>query len=184
MDNSALVKKLKNHDEKALEVIMRKYTPLVSTIIFNISNGMLSTSDIEEAVADVFITLWNNSDKVMPDKLKGYICCIAKSKAKNKIRSQSHNDTIDIDNIIAIDDFVVDKHIEGKELNTILNEAIESIGEPDSEIIIRHYYYYQTSSKIALAMGINNETVKSKIRRAKIKLKKILTERGIVYECS
>ena len=68
MENDKLVAKLKKHDEKALEQIMQRYTPIVATIIFNIANGSLTPSDIEEVVADVFITLWNNTDKVQADK--------------------------------------------------------------------------------------------------------------------
>ena len=56
------------------------------------------------------------------------------------------------------------------------------MGEPDSEIVLRHYYYYQSSSKISDIMGINVETVKTKIRRAKVKLKKLLEERGVSNE--
>ncbi len=54
MDNNNLIKRLKKHDERILEEIMSCYTPIVATIIFNISNGSLFLSDIEETVADVF----------------------------------------------------------------------------------------------------------------------------------
>jgi RNA polymerase sigma-70 factor (ECF subfamily) len=181
-ESNKIVEQLKKRDESALEQVMKQYTPIVSTIIYNVSGGLLSTSDIEETVADVFITLWKNIDKIYPDKLKGYICCIAKSKAKNKIRSLSKSDTIDIEKIVAIDDFNVETEIENIDINSVLNEAIKSIGEPDSEIILRHYYYYQTSAKIAEIMKLNHDTVKSKIRRAKEKLKKYLIERGFYYE--
>lgn len=173
-----LVKMLKKHDERALEQIMSHYTPLVATIIFNISNGSLSSADIEEAVADVFITLWNNTDKVQPDKLKGYICCIAKSKAKNKLRSLKPVQSVDIDEVTLTDDFSVSENIEQELLNSVLKEIINTISEPDKEILIRHYYYYQSVSKISEVMNINIETVKSKIQRTRAKIKRGLEERG------
>ena len=182
MDDKKLALKLKKYDEKALEAIMDKYTPLVSTIIYNISSGMLCTADIEETVADVFITLWKNADKVDCDKLKGYICCIAKSKAKNKIRDLSKAETVDISDVIIIDDFRLDKHIESKDTSKLLIEAVNNLGEPDNEIVLRHYYYYQSSTQIAESMGLNNNTVKSRLRRAKEKLKELLLKRGVKYE--
>ncbi|MGN0537355.1 MAG: RNA polymerase sigma factor [Acutalibacteraceae bacterium] len=175
-----VVKMLKKHDERALEQIMSRYTPLVATIIFNISNGSLSSADIEEAVADVFITLWNNTDKVQPDKLKGYICCIAKSKAKNKLRSLKPIQSVDIDEVTLADDFSVSENIEQDLLNSVLKEIINTILEPDKEILIRHYYYYQSVSKISNIMNINVETVKSKIQRTRAKIKRGLEERGYV----
>lgn len=80
-----LLTKLKKHDEKALEAVMEKYSRLVATVIYNISKDSLTKEDIEETVADVFVTLWNNADKVQEGKLKGYICSIARTRTLNKI---------------------------------------------------------------------------------------------------
>ena len=78
VDDIKLAMGLRNKKEKALEEIILKYTPLVAAIIYNVGKGNLSKEDIEEVTSDVFMTLWKNSDKVLPDKLKGYICCIAR----------------------------------------------------------------------------------------------------------
>ena len=59
-----LLLKLKKHDEKALQAVIEQYSRLVATVINNISKGSLTKEDIEETVADVFVTLWNNADKV------------------------------------------------------------------------------------------------------------------------
>lgn len=178
MDNIKLAKKLKKHDEKALEEIMARFTPLVATIIYNISNGRLSTSDIEETVADTFISLWNNAESFQSENLKGYLCSIAKNKAKNKLRNLKSIQLVDIEDTVILDDFSVSENIENKEVNAELYDAINEIKEPDREIMIRHYYYYQSVYKIAEIMNINAETVKSKIRRARAKLKEYLEERG------
>ena len=84
MDFEKLTERLQNNDENALEEIIEKFTPLVSTIIYNLSGGILSTSDMEEVTSDTFITLWYNREKIQADKLKGYLCCIAKNKAKEE----------------------------------------------------------------------------------------------------
>ena len=179
MDSEKLSRKLKENDESALEEIIDRFTPLVSTIIYNLSNGNLSTSDIEEVTADTFISLWYNREKIQPDKLKGYICCIAKNKAKNKIKSnQRHQDVVSIEGMDFEDGLNVSQEIEDKFISKALKDALDEIGEPDREIIIRHYYYYQSSTVISEKMQMNSETVKSRIKRAKEKLKKILTERG------
>lgn len=65
--------RLINGDETALDEIINKMTPLISSIIYNISNGMISAADIEEVTADTFITLWYNRSKVIAERVEGYI---------------------------------------------------------------------------------------------------------------
>ena len=76
------------------------------------------------------------------------------------------------------DKLVVPETIENKIITEALCAALDQIGDPDREIMIRHYYYYQSSTEISEKMSLNSETVKSKIKRTREKLKKILFERG------
>ena len=85
---------------------------------------------------------------------------------------------VNIDDVIIEDGLLVSEKIEQEIINQVLTDAINSLKEPDREIIIRYYYYYQKTSTISDIMNINVETVKSKIRRTRTKLKKILKERG------
>ena len=173
-----LAKKLIKGDESAFEAIIDRFTPLVSTIVFNLANGSLNTTDMEEIISDTFISLWYNREKVQPEKLKGYICCIAKNKAKNKLKAVFHHQVTNIEEMDFEDGLVVSDEIENKVITEVLKEALDIIGEPDKEILIRHYYYYQSSTEISERMGMKSETVKSRIKRARGKLKAILTERG------
>ena len=173
-----LLKKLRKHDEKALADIMDQYSHLVASIIHNISKNSLTKEDIEETIADVFITLWKNADKVQDGKLKGYICCIAKTRALNKIAVNSKKVVLNIDDYDPEDDFSIQDETEKKDISREIREIIEEIDSPDKEIIIRYYYYYQTVSQISSAMEINLETVKSKLRRTREKIKAKLIERS------
>ena len=178
MEIEKLAEKLIQGDESALEAIVDRFTPLVSTIVYNLANGSLSITDMEDLTSDTFITLWYNREKVQPDKLKGYICCIAKNKTKNKLKSIFRHQIVNIDEMDYEDGLVVADEIENKIITEVLREALDIIGEPDKEIIVRHYYYYQSSTEISEKMGMKSETVKSRIKRAREKLKTILTERG------
>ena len=157
---------------------MEQYANLVIAIIHNISKGSLTKEDIEETVTDVFVTLWNNADKVQDGKLKGYICCITKTRTLNKIEACSNKPVININDYDPEDDFSIADETEKKDINRELREIIHNIGQPDQEIIVRYYYYSQTVSKISSVMNINIETVKSKLRRTREKIKIQLTERG------
>ena len=173
-----LVEKLKQHDEKALTRIIEQQSRLVASVISNTSKGSLSKEDIEEVTADVFVTLWNNAEKVQEGKLKGYLCSIAKTRALNKIKSLHHNTVLNIDDYDPEDDFSIADDTEKKDIHRELREVIAEIPLPDREILIRYYYYEQTVSQIARETDINIETVKSKLRRTREKIKEKLIERS------
>lgn len=86
MDVEKTAGKLKNGDETALEEIAKYYSPIVTTIIYNVFSGNMSVSDIEEIASDVFLTLWENREKVIPERIKGYVCRIAKTKALDRLK--------------------------------------------------------------------------------------------------
>ncbi len=176
--NDKLVHKLRKHDEKAFEEIIDRYTHLVVAIINNVSKGGLTKEDVEETVADVFVTLWNNADKVQDGKLKGYISCIARTRALNKLTYCISKTVFNIDDYAPEDNFSLEDVTEEKDINHELKEIIREIKQPDKEILIRYYYYNQTVSKIASEMDIKLETVKSKLKRTRDKIKASLLERG------
>ncbi|WP_242878623.1 sigma factor-like helix-turn-helix DNA-binding protein [Clostridium beijerinckii] len=61
-----------------------------------------------------------------------------------------------------------------KESNSELISAIKSLGEPDSEIIIRKYYLHQSSKDISSDLGLKVNTIDKKVSRCMEKLKKLL----------
>ena len=89
-----LAERMKKNDETAFAEIIHRFTPLVATIIRNIAGGQLNHADVEEVTTDVFVTLWKNSEKLDTNMLKPYIVCIAKSRAKDRLRREQHNEMI------------------------------------------------------------------------------------------
>ena len=172
-----LAERLKKGDERALSEIIGEFTPFVATIIRNIANGQFQKEDTEEVITDVFVTLWRNADKLDVDMLKPYIICIAKSRAKDRLREQKAN-LISIEDIQAQAVENVFDECENNDLYKALEREVENIPEPDREILIRYYYYYQSVGKIAEVMKMSAGTVKSKLHRTRQKLKKALTEKG------
>ena len=173
-----LAERMKKGNEKAFEEIIYRFTPLVSNIIRNISSGYLNNEDIEEVTTDVFVTLWKNSEKLDVNMLKPYIICIAKSRVKDRLRRENKFGIVDIDSVDIADDGDIFEKYENESLVSDLKDEIAKLKEPDREILIRHYYYYQPVKEISEIMGINIETVKSKLQRTRKKLKDALTGKG------
>ena len=70
---------------------------------------------------------------------------------------------------------------EMSERNSILLNKIKELGEPDTTIIIKQYYYNMTVAEIGKAISMTAAAVQKRSVRARQKLKKMLCEVGINY---
>ncbi|MGM9669136.1 MAG: RNA polymerase sigma factor [Faecousia sp.] len=162
--------------QEALIWIMNKYGGYVSTIVWNIIGPTMSIYDSEEVVSDVFLALWNSSSAIRTNSIKSYLAGIARNKAKMKLRESGHTLVLDC-NIIEFEISNPEDEYEKKELGLLVKKAIDQIKEPDREILLRYFYYYQTMDTISSEMGINLSTVKTKIRRGKDSIRSYLLSR-------
>ena len=69
-----------------------------------------------------------------------------------------------------------DEALTERELAERTRRAVELMPEPDREIFLRHYYYCQGVADIALALDMNANTVKTRLRRGRERLRKELAE--------
>ncbi len=171
-----LVEAMGRGDEDALGEIIRRYTPYVWAVVWNIVGSRLDAADARAIVSDVFFTLWKNAASE-PRSLKGYLSSIARSRAVDALRRLRQD--------LPLEDDIIEIPIEGPETEAVkqaeyaaLRRAVDSLPEPDRSIFLRRYYLYQTMSEIAEATGINVNTVKTKLRRGKELLRRELTEGG------
>ncbi len=67
MNDSALIRKLKNDSTGALEALIRRYTPYVSACVYRVM-GSLPREEPEEAVADAFVALWRHAGELDPER--------------------------------------------------------------------------------------------------------------------
>lgn len=179
MDVQILAKRLKEGDENALSEIIREFSPVTASIIYNMSSGILSKADIEEVLSDTFTSLWFSRDKIIEARLAGYICVIAKNKTRDKMRRTQKSSVISIEDIDIEDRLTISKRLEQKNVNELLSRAVNELEDEDRRIIIMHYFYYLTAPQIAEKTGINVNTVKTKIRRSREKIRQYLKERGV-----
>ena len=158
----------------ALQWFIRKYTPYVSTVIYNIIGSSMSISDTEEVTSDVFYALWENADKVKSGSVLGYLGCIARNKAKNKFREAGFAIPLDEELYISEDFPLEDQYME-QELQVFVRQEVLQMTEPDREILLRYYYYYQPIARIAQEMCLSTANVKVRLHRARNILKSSLS---------
>lgn len=178
MDEDAALKALQRRDENALVWFIRRYSAYVNTVLTGIAGGYLTARDMEEMASDVFLVLWKNAGRVRPGKVKAYLSGTARNIAKDRLRRLGRELPLEEDILTAEESDPV-RDIERREQARLVRQALEAMGEPDREIFLRHYYYYQPLSKIAAEMDMNLSTVKSRLCRGRNKLADILRKGGV-----
>ena len=181
VDDNKLLRDLKKHKKASLEKLISRYTPYVHTITYNIIGHIMAKEDIEEVIADTFISLWKSVEHIDSDKgsLKAYIGTIAKNTAKNKLRQ--HKMSYELSEEILSKKISIEDYFLQKEKDNHLLQVIKNLGEIDSEIFVRYYFYEEKIKDIAKYTGVCSATIKTKLARGRIKLKKDLTNKEEYY---
>lgn len=180
MTEEQLVKALRRGELSALEELIDRYTPYVSSVAARILRGR--QADTEELTADVFLAAWENREKLRPGKLKGYLGAIARNRAFNRLRAERESLPLEED-ILLLETDGPDRELDRRETARAVNRALAQLERPQRELFVRHYYYGQTVQEAALAMGLNLSTAKTWLRRGREILKLYLRKEGY-YEAA
>lgn len=178
MTDNKLTERLREGNIEALNEVITEYTAYTYTIVSNILGDILPKEDIEETVSDSFVSLWYSREKIRPGKLKAYIATIARNKAKDRLKTMKAAQPLEDDFPVAHCEEPEYKTLQ-KELAIITRNAVEDMGEPDSEIFKRHYFFYQKVDEIASEMGIKPATIRVRLKRGREKLRIAMEKKGV-----
>ena len=171
--------------EQAHAALFDEYYRYVKTIVFNRLRSF-SNEDIEECISDVFADVFFRlSNDPLTGDIKVFIGTVARNKSIDHFRKHSRNAgktvSLEDDNM---PEFRSGEDIAGenekKELRHILMDCITSLGEPDSSIIIKKFYYDMDSKQIAGELSMKPSAVRMRCSRAAAKLKDLLTTKGFM----
>lgn len=158
--------------------MMGRYIPYVSAVVWNILRHTMSRADAEEVVSDVFLAAWEKAQDIRPGSVKAWLGAVARHMAWNKLRSQGYELPLEEDILELPGAESPEENMTRKEEAKLVWEAVDSLGEPDREVFLRHYFHAQTVQEISQIMCMNESTVKTKLRRGRGRLKDILTRWG------
>ena len=173
----------------AQRLIFDKYCGYVYAVCANRLKNIASSEDIDECVSDAFAAVFRyfDSPSDRDGDIKGIIGTIARRTAINAYRSLSrkYGLSVPIDEELSgslRSSHRVDEDAERKAVREILLDCIGKLGEPDSSIVIFHYFYGKTYKQIASRTGLSDAAVQKRISRSRDKLRKLLREAGITEE--
>lgn len=163
-----------------------EYYQYVYTIVYGRIGGCATREDAEECVSDVFAEVFamlDGSDRYSGE-LRGVIATVAKRRAIDRYRAVTAKkihfisaDDDSIDNIAAAGDAALET--EQAEIQRVILEQVEKLGEPDASIIIQKYYFNKNSREIAQSLSMKTSAVRMRCSRALKKLRAALAQLGI-----
>lgn len=176
------IEKYFENDILQIEVLMEDYNNYIQTIIRNY-NIDFEEEDLEEIVLDVYLTLWNNQNKLIRNvEMSPYIAGVTKNLIKKKIRTNKKLDNIEDYEEKLVDLSNIELTVTVNEESRFLKKQINKLKEEDKDIFIAYYYAEKSIKEIAVMYNISETKVKSKLFRTRKKLKKILKEGGYSYD--
>ncbi|MGN6714701.1 RNA polymerase sigma factor [Anaerocolumna jejuensis] len=178
MKDEAIVNLLFEKNEIGLFKLAEKYEKL----LIHIAGTILGErkEDIEECVNDTYMKLWKHIERYDMERasLKTYLKVIVRNTAINKLRDLSRRegmvykeDFSDIAQYYIDQSQNVENQVFRKEDILLLNEIIKELNKKDRELVLRRYYYLQSSKDIACAMKMSVTAVDSRLSRLRNKMK-------------
>ena len=157
--------------------VFDEYYHYVSKIIKN--KHTIKIEDEEEMIADVFLILWKNKDRLDRKAVfSPYIAGITKRLIYRKYRELSRTIEFSQYENEMISRFNVDSIVEQKEMNDCITKNLKALGDTEYEIFKKFYYEGKKVKQIAQEMKLSSSNIKTKLHRTRKKIKEILKVGG------
>ncbi|MEI6478993.1 MAG: sigma-70 family RNA polymerase sigma factor [bacterium] len=180
-DDNELVKDYLEGKEGSFETIVKRYTRPLYSFVWRLCGNKESSEDI---VQETFLKVWKNIEKFDRERnFKVWIYAIARNSTfdflrKKKLIMFSEMDNIDEDSSfeenIADTSPIADKIFEDKETSEMINQIINALPEKYKEVVILRHETGMTFEDISSTLKEPMNTVKSRYRRAVIKMQESL----------
>ncbi len=173
-----LIQRILGGDETAFESLIRKYRKQIHAHAWRKTGDFHIAEDITQ---DTFLQVYQKLDTLDdPTQFSGWLyvivnrLCIAWFR-KNRIRTESLEET----DISEIETEAYSQYVAAENAKTnaeaqrdLVQKLLTKLKESDRQIITLHYFKEMTYSEIGSYLGISESSIKSRLHRARQRLKK------------
>lgn len=177
-DDVALIQRILDGDQNAFASLVRKHQKQIHTLAWQkIGDFQIAEDVVQETFLQVYQKLETLEDPTQFTRWLYQIAnrfCIARIR-KNSIQTQSLEET-DISEIEtgAYSQYVAAEHAKtsAEAQRDLVEKLLEKLKEGDREVITLHYFEEMSSPEIGEFLGVSENTIKSRLHRARQQLKK------------
>lgn len=163
-EDKSLLAAIKVGDEKAFDVLFRKYYPMLCAY----GNKFVELEDAEECVQDAMLWLWQNKEVVtIQSSLSSYLFSIVYHRAINRINQKEVKCRVEnyfYEEMQSLIDDTNFYHIE--ELTKRIQEAIDRLPDSYKEAFVMHRFKNMSYKEIAEMLGVSPKTIDYRIQQA------------------
>ena len=172
MDDVEILMNIQSGSTEAFKLLIKKYTRYLASVVSSIGREHFSKQDIEEIIADCFVSFWRISPdfELKTDSLKHYLAATARNISINTLKARKV-ELLPLDEDLLSDGNDIEDSYIKKEAENNIRECVYSLDEPDKSIFILRYFYFYKTKEIAQRLNMNQKSVESRLRRGLEKLK-------------
>ena len=177
-DDVALIQRILAGDETAFESLVRKYQKQVHGLAFRKTGNFQTAEDITQ---ETFLRVHQNLATLNDlTKFSGWLyaivnhLCVAwyrKHRSQAEALQEIYISEIETE---AYSRYIATEHakITAETQHDLVKRLLTKLKERDREVITLHYFEEMTSAEIGKLLGVSENTIKSRLHRARQQLKK------------
>ena len=186
MEDQKIIELFFARSEEAIEWTRRKYGALCARIA---GNMLSSPEDAEECVNDTLLALWNAIPPARPQLLGAYAARIARNQAGKRLtynaaQKRGGEMTLSLEELDAClaGSADVEQEVQIWELTQAIEGFLETLDLDSRNMFLRRYWFFDSIEQIAAGFGVTQSKVKTRLFRARGKLREHLIKEGYLYE--
>jgi RNA polymerase sigma-70 factor (ECF subfamily) len=173
-----LMERIQSQDEKALEILIKRYGPMLRSVVGRMISNDQNVTDVVE---EVFLQVWRQAENfdISKGKAIGWIITVARRRAIDKVRRSQAYDRAEMRFRLSNDTGVqhlasedVEEHAVSVDNAEVFKKLIAQLPEAQQQAIRMAFYQGLSQREIAKETGLPLGTVKT---RLELGIKKLRT---------
>ncbi len=174
LNDNEIISQVLNGDQKAYATLVSRYQNYVFTLVLRFTKNR---EDAEEVAQDIFVKAYRALADFRGDsKFSTWLYTIVNTTCitflrKKRLETHSLDNEKVFEAADSVDSGMRANQVEQKSRVAMVNKAIALLGTDDAEIITLFYKGEQSLEEIASILGIEQNTAKVRLHRARTRLK-------------
>lgn len=175
VDEGELVARCQQGDPRAQEALVTSYERVIYTLAYRMTGDREEARDITQGV---FLKVFRALGSFDPRRrFFSWIYRIAMNECIDRLRSRPRVEPLDEGCEDPAD--APDARAERREVAETVQAALLELKEDDRQILVLRHWLERSLAEIAETLGVPEQTVKSRLYEARLRLGRVLRKRGV-----